>query len=329
LPKSVDKRHKGILPASPKIVFMGTPDFSVPAFNALMEHGHNVLAVVTQPDRPRGRGRHVAFSPVKSAAEKYRLDILQPEDASDQQFVDILRRKAPDLIVVVAFGRILKKDFLEIPHWGALNIHASLLPKYRGAAPIQWAILNGENKTGLTAMRMDEGLDTGPILHQEKVPVLEDETAGRLYDRLAGLSGEFLIKTLDNLAKNRLNNRPQDESQATYAPKIGGSMSMVKWDQPAQVISALIHGLDPWPGSFTIVRGKKIKLFSSRVVEHDHEGRMPGMVLGQSQGALKVETVKGLLLIGELQAPGKRRLAAVDFLRGFPLKKGTVLGGAA
>lgn len=321
--ENLRKRH---FPARPKIIFMGTPDFAVPSLNALLKYGHNVLAVVTQPDRPKGRGRKVVSSPVKRLATEYQLGILQPENASDREFSELIRAKAPDIFIVVAFGQLLTKNLLDIPPWGTLNIHASLLPKYRGAAPIHWAILNKECKTGLTAMRMDEGMDTGPILLQEDVLIGTDETAGQLYERLAGMSGEFLIRTLERMAQDRLKERPQDQTEATYAPKINRRMSLVKWDRPAQDISALIRALDPWPGAFTTLGGKEIKLFSSHVAEEEVHNGIPGRVAGQSEGCLQVETGKGVVLIRELQLPGKRRLPAGDFLRGFSLDKGTVLG---
>jgi len=304
---------------------MGTPEFAVPALKALLENGHDVLAVVTQPDRPRGRGKKMAQSPVKQAATVYGIEVLQPENVSGQQFCQAIRDKAPDLLVVVAFGQILKKEMLGISSWGALNIHASLLPRYRGAAPIQWAIVNNEAKTGLTAMWMDEGLDSGPILLQEEVPILPDETAGQLHDRLSDLTGNFLIRTLADLAKNRIQKRPQDDKASTYAPKIDRRMSQIKWEKPAKTISALVRAFDPWPGAVTKLRGKDIKLFSARVVDEEQIGQ-PGRVKGHEGDGLEVETGKGIVKIGELQMPGRKRLPVKDFLMGFPLKNGTLFG---
>jgi methionyl-tRNA formyltransferase len=322
----MENSHNGNFPDRPEIIFMGTPDFAVPSLKALVQGGHKVISVVTQPDRPRGRGRKIFLSPVKRVAQEYGIKILQPEKASDGQFCDTIRDLEPYLLIVVAFGQILKNNLLTIPHWGALNIHASLLPKYRGAAPIHWAILNNETKTGLTAMRMDEGLDTGPILLQEEVSINEHETAGSLHDRLAGLSGDFIIKTLKSLSENRLKEIHQDPNGATYAPKIDRGMSLIKWDQPADAISGLIRALDPWPGAFTTLKGKEIKLFSSRVTDKEARDEVPGRVAEQSEGVLLVETGKGLIEILELQIPGKKRLPAGDFLRGFVLERGTMLG---
>ena len=304
---------------------MGTPEFSVPALKALIEHGHEVLAVITQPDRPKGRGKKIIPSPVKQVATAYGLEVLQPDKASSPQFCEIIRGKRPYLLVVVAFGQILKKNLLDIPSWGVLNIHASLLPKYRGAAPIQWAIINNEAKTGLTAMQMDEGLDTGPILLQQEVSLMPDETAGQLHNRLAALSGNFLIRTLKDLAENQLREIPQDQTKSTYAPKIDRDMSLVSWQKPAETVSALIRALDPWPGAFTKLRGKDIKIFSSKVADKERIG-LPGRVAGHDEAGLMVETGKGTVKIRELQIPGKRRLSAKDFLRGFPLDIGILLG---
>lgn len=318
--------HRKEVPSRPKIIFMGTPDFSVPCLMALIEKDHRVLAVVTQPDRPKGRGRKMASSPVKKFAEAFQIEVLQPEKASDPRFCDEIRAKDPDLLIVVAFGQILRKNLLHIPSWGALNIHASLLPKYRGAAPIHWAILDNEERTGLTAMRMDEGLDTGPILFQEDIPILADDTAGVLHDRLAHHSGGFLIRTLEGMAEKRFKERPQNQAEATYAPKIGRDMSLIRWDQQAHIVSALIRALDPWPGAYTTVQGKEIKVFSARVAEVAAEDAMPGRVVEQEEDAIYVQAAEGVIEIKELQMPGKKRLAAGDFLRGFPLGKGTILG---
>ena len=312
-------------PARPGIIFMGTPDFAVPALKALVENGHRVLCVITQPDRPRGRGRKILPSSVKKVATGFGLEVLQPVDISTPEFCRLVRLKSPDLFVVVAFGQILRKDFLNIPRWGALNIHASLLPRYRGAAPIHWAILNDERTTGLTAMRMDEGLDSGPILLQEEIPILPHQTAGQLHDHLSEISGDFLLKTLKGLSENCLDETPQDESSATYAPKIDRKMSFVDWKQSARRVSAFIRALDPWPGALARYGGREIKLFSARVGDGGCVGGVPGRVVGYSEGTLQVETGKGVVQIGELQIPGRRRLAAKEFLKGFPLDKDTLL----
>ena len=313
-------------PENFKIIFMGTPEFAVPSLKALIESKYNVIAVITQPDRPKGRGRKLFASPVKQIALDYGIEVLQPERVSTPEFCSEIHRRGPDLVIVTAFGQILKKEFLDIPQWGVINIHASLLPKYRGAAPIHCAILNDEDKTGLTAMKMDTGLDTGPILLQEELSIAPDETAGQLHDRLADLSGRFMIQCMNALEDDRLVETPQDEKSATYASKIDKQMSRVNWDQSAEQISAFIRALDPWPGAFTTCKNKKIKLFSSQVKDEDSDGGgIPGRVKGVTEGSLKVEAGRGIVQIRELQAPGKKRLPAEDFLRGFPIKEKTVL----
>ncbi len=306
---------------------MGTPEFALPTLKALIHHGHEILAVVTQPDRPKGRGRKMVASPVKELAFDHTLEVLQPQRASDEYFCELIKGKEPDLIIVVAFGQIFKKDFLSIPRWGVINIHASLLPKYRGAAPIQWAILNNESQTGLTVMHMDERMDTGPILFQEEVPIIQDETAGQLHDRLALKAGDLIIKALNQMAGNPIKESPQDHSMATYAPKIEKSTFLIDWKQHANRISALIRALDPRPGAYTTIQGKEVKLFSSRVVDEDCLDVVPGKVLRDGEGCLCVETGKGVIEIREVQYSGKKRLTAPDFLRGFSLSEGTILGG--
>jgi methionyl-tRNA formyltransferase len=314
------------LPARPRIVFFGTPAFAVPALEALVRKGHEIRAVVTQPDRPKGRGRRLTAPPVKQQAGLAGLVVLQPEKASDSAFCDLLRSFEPDLFLVIAFGQILKKAVLEVPTWGALNVHASLLPRYRGAAPIHWAVLNNEPMTGLTAMQMDEGLDTGPILHQEEIRIIENETAGELHDRLAEMAGKFVVRTLEALTRGRLEARPQDDRLASYAPKIDRGMARVDWRLPAMKISAFIRALDPWPGATTTLSGKQIKLFSARVVHEGEKSGSPGRVARKTESAFQVETGNGLVEIGALQLPGRKRLPAADFMKGFPVEEGTLLG---
>jgi methionyl-tRNA formyltransferase len=313
-------------PPNPRLVFMGTPEFAIPALKALMDHGHELMAVVTQPDRPKGRGRKMGPPPVKKLAVAHGIDVLQPERASDPIFLGQIMEKAPDLVIVVAFGQLLKKNLIDIPKWGVINIHASLLPKYRGAAPIQWAIINNESKTGLTVMQMDEGMDTGPILFQRELPILKDETAGHLHDRMAAMSGDVIIETLTGMARGQINEVPQDEPLATYAPKIERGDILIDWAKPAVEISGLIRALDPRPGACTLLRGQETKLFSSHVVDEGQLDGMPGRVVKSSKGQIHVETGQGVIGIREIQFPGKRRLTVADFLRGFPLSEGELLG---
>jgi methionyl-tRNA formyltransferase len=313
-------------PGHPRLIFMGTPDFAVPTLNALIAHGHNVLAVVTQPDRPKGRGKRLTAPPVKELALKHRIEVLQPEKASDESFCAQIRAKEPDLIVVVAFGQILRKKLLDIPRWGVINVHGSLLPSLRGAAPIQWTILNDESTTGLTVMQMDEGMDTGPILFQEEVPVLKDETAGQLHDRLAVMAGALMVESLERMFEKIVKATPQDHPKATYAPKIGKDLSLVNWKEEAGKVSARIRGMDPKPGAYTLWQGHEIKIFASTVVDKNQEEGSPGQVLGLREECLVIGTGRGTVGIRELQYAGKNRLPAKEFLRGFSLPEGAVLG---
>jgi methionyl-tRNA formyltransferase len=282
--------------------------------------------VVTQPDRPKGRGKKPAASPVKVLAQEKGIEVLQPEKASEEGFCELIERREPDLILVVAFGQILKKRLLDIPKWGVINVHASLLPKYRGAAPIQRAILNNETETGLTVMLMDEGLDTGPVLFQEKVAILDNETAGHLLDRLAERAGDLMVRSLKHMAQDPVTKKPQDHTGATYAPKLEKALARIDWNQTAARISALIRALDPKPGAYTFFKGHEIKFFSSRVVDGTRKDGIPGRVSGHSKGELIIETGEGSVGIGEIQYPGKKRLPTDAFLRGYSLPEGVRLG---
>ena len=313
-------------PACPRLVFMGTPEFAVPTLRALLDHGYPVMAVVSQPDKPQGRGKRVVASPVKRLALERQVPVLQPEKASAPEFCDQIRGMSPDLIIVVAFGQILRKKLLDIPRWGVVNIHASLLPKLRGAAPIQRAVMNNESVTGLTVMRMDEGMDTGPILLQEEVQMIDDETAGHLHDRLSILAGALMVRALRAIAEAKVEEKPQNSAEATYAPKIDKDVGLVDWSRPGEKVSAFIRALDPKPGAYTLWKGRELKLFSSTVVERKQAGAIPGRVRGQKDGCLVVETGQGTVGIRELQLSGKKKLQAPDFLRGVSIPEGSILG---
>lgn len=314
------------LPARPRLVFMGTPEFAVPTLRALLDHRYPVVAVVTRPDKPQGRGKRIVASPVKRLALERQVPVLQPENASAPEFCDQIQALSPDLIIVVAFGQILRKRLLDIPRWGVVNIHASLLPRLRGAAPIQWAVMNNETRTGLTVMRMDEGLDTGPILVQEAVAMADDETAGRLHDRLSVLAGDLMVRALRAMAEGRVQEEPQNNREATYAPKLDKDIGLVDWSGPATKVSAFIRALDPKPGAYTMWKNQILKLFSSTVVDGNQAGTTPGLVRGRRGGCLVVDTGRGTVGIRELQFPGKKRLPTPDFLRGVSIPEGTVLG---
>jgi methionyl-tRNA formyltransferase len=304
---------------------MGTPDFAVPALVSLVDYGYEVNCVVTRPDRPKGRGRKPSPSAVKEAAEGLGLEVLQPESVNTPEFQKDLERRAPDLILVVAFGRILKGPILSSDRWEVFNIHASLLPRHRGPAPIQWAIFNVEPTTGLTLMRMDSGLDTGPILFQEEMEILPDEPAGSLHDRMAEAAGGFLARTLEAVCGAGVVETPQDEAAATYAPKITREMTLVEWDRPALRVCAQIRALDPAPGARTTFQGSPLKLFTASCAGGTTGKPLPGRVSRMGRGLL-VETADGLVAVGHVQAAGRRRVASSDFLRGFELPAGSRLG---
>lgn len=307
---------------------MGTPDFALPALESLVSSPHQVVGVVTQPDRPKGRGKKVQPSPVKKLALSLGLAVYQPERVKEAGFVDRLRELHPDVIVVVAFGQILPPSVLYLPPCGCVNLHASLLPRYRGAAPIQRAIMNGERETGVTTMLMDEGLDTGDILLQRTVPIYEEDTAGTLHDRLARIGAELLVETLDLMAKGTLVPRPQDHRLATYAPPLTLEDEIIDWRKPARDLYNQIRGLNPWPGARTWWENKVLKVWQAIVSDFPlPSGALPGEVV-LSGRELVVATGKGCLALREVQLEGGKRLPVEDFLRGRLIPAGTVLGKA-
>ena len=312
-------------PSRPKIVFMGTPQFAVPTLRVLIHEKYEILSVVTQPDRPKGRGQKLTPSPVKICAEENNLAILQPKRLDDS-FLNLLVDLKPDLLIVVAFGQIIPGKVLSSAKWGGINIHGSLLPQYRGSAPIQWAVINNEKTTGLTTMFMDEGLDTGPVLMQEEVDILEGETAGMLHDRLSSLAPGLLIGTLEGLANGLIKKRKQDNSFATYATKLTKEQGLINWSWPAERLDGLIRGLDPWPGAFTYYNEKMLKLFGCYLVNKGKAFSAPGKIKGLNERGLEIETGKGSIIVEEIQASGKKRLPVKEFLKGSTLSVGSILG---
>ena len=312
-------------PSRPKIFFLGTPRFAVPTLRALVDEEYEILSVVTQPDRPKGRGQKLTPSPVKVLAKEESLQVLEPERLDDR-FLDVLVSLKPDLLVVVAFGQIIPGEVLGSAKWGGINVHASLLPRYRGSAPIQWAIINNEKKTGLTTMRMDEGLDTGPMLMQQEVDILQGETAGQLHDRLSSLAPGLLIKTLQGLAQGAIEEKRQDDSLATYAPKLKKEQGLIDWSWPSERLCGLIRGLDPWPGAFTYYDGKMLKLFGCFGGDVGRRSSAPGRIRGLADKGLEIETGKGSIIVGEIQSPGKKRMPVKEFLKGSHLGPGSILG---
>jgi methionyl-tRNA formyltransferase len=309
---------------TPKIIFMGTPEFAVPALNALNKDGQNVALVVTQPDRPKGRGRKVFPPPVKEAATNLGYELTQPPSIRTAEFSDLVEKHRPDFIVVVAFGHIIPKNILAIPKIATLNIHGSLLPKYRGPAPIQWSIINGEKETGITIILMDEGLDTGDILLSSKIEIMPDDTSGTLHDRLAQLGADLLIQSLDSFRTKKTNPVPQDHSQTTYAPLLKKNDGRLNWKMTARALEALIRGVTPWPGAFTFHENKRLKIFKARPIFMDTP-ETPGTVIRGFPDELRVATGDGVLSIMEIQGSSGKRLLIKDFLRGYPLTPGTIL----
>ena len=307
-----------------RIVFMGTPDFSVPVLEALVQEGHEVVQVVTQPDKPKGRGKSVLMTPVKEKALALGLPVWQPERIRRPEAVEQLKELAPDVIVVVAFGQILSRQVLDIPRQGCVNVHASLLPKYRGAAPIQWAILDGETCTGVTTMLMDEGIDTGDMLEKMEVPIAPDETGGSLHDKLSRAGAELIRSTLRRLEAGTLVPEPQTEEGTCYARMLTKTMGDIDWNMDAAAIDRLIRGLNPWPSAYTHLDGRTLKIWKAQVREGNPEG-VCGQIVETGRDSISVKTGNGVLVLQEVQLEGKKRMDAGAFLRGFPLKAGTVL----
>jgi methionyl-tRNA formyltransferase len=308
-----------------KVLFLGTSEFSCPSLEALLESAHEVIGVVTQPDRPKGRGQKFAPSPLKSLAVAKNLPVFQPERVRDHSSLEVLKSLHPDLMVVVAYGQILSPAVLAIPPRGCVNVHASLLPKFRGAAPIARAILAGETRTGVTTMLMDPGMDTGPILLTAETSVEESDTQGTLHDRLARMGARLLGQTIEGWEKGTLPPIPQDPSLATYAPKIQKEEGRINWQTPARHLFNLVRAFDPWPGAFTVWAGRILKLFQPRPLEEEAK-EAPGTVAQTSAAGLRVATSDGYLLIRELQLENRPRMGVSEFLRGYPLKPGVRLG---
>jgi methionyl-tRNA formyltransferase len=307
-----------------RIIFMGTPEFAVRALTALHENDRNVVLVVTQPDRRKGRGQLLASPPVKSAALRFGYRVIQPPSIRSAEFSNIIAEHKPDFIVVVAFGHIIAKSILDIPKVATLNIHASLLPKYRGSAPIPWAIIKGEKKTGVTIMRMDEGMDTGDILLSSEIVITPNDSSGTLHERLADLGADLLLQTLKAFETDDIHPVPQDHTQATYAPLLKKNDGIMDWKAPARFLEAFIRGMTPWPGAFTFHGKKRLKIFRAKTIWADASD-LPGTVIKGFPDELWIATGKGVLAILEIQGESGKRLLTKDFLRGYSLPPGTYL----
>ncbi|HWR61360.1 MAG TPA: methionyl-tRNA formyltransferase, partial [Clostridia bacterium] len=309
-----------------RIVFMGTPDFAVPCLKLLIDQQHDIAAVVTQPDRAKGRGKKLALPPVKVLAEEAGIPVYQPERIKAPEFVQVLRDLKPEVMIVVAFGQLLSREILDIPPLGCINVHASLLPKYRGAAPINWCIINGEHTTGVTTMYMDKGMDTGDMILKKETDILENETAGELHDRLMPLGAAVLEETMVLLELGRVPRTPQNESEATYAPIMTKSLGRIDWSRDVKAINNLIRGTYPWPGAFSTYEGRAFKIFKAEAIENVSGNKSCGCISRVSKDSIIVSCGTGSLRITELQFENEKRMDVEAYLRGHEIAVGVILG---
>lgn len=307
-----------------RVIFMGTPDFSVGILEEIIKAGHEVVLAVTQPDKPKGRGNTVQFPPVKETALTHGIEVYQPTKIRDAECVEYLRKYHADIMIVAAFGQILSKEILDMPRYGCVNVHASLLPKYRGAAPIQWAVINGEKVSGVTTMRMDIGIDTGDMIEKVEVPLDKEETGGSLFDRLAEEGAKLCVHTMAEIEAGRATYTKQDESEATHTSMIKKQFGKIDWTKSAVEIERLVRGLNPWPSAYTSLNGKTLKIWRTSVEEAD-SGAKAGTIVSIAKDEIAVQTGKGILLLQEVQLEGKKRMPVDAFLRGYQLEKGALL----
>ena len=308
-----------------KVIFMGTPDFSVGTLEAIIEAGHEVVLAVTQPDKPKGRGKEMQFTPVKECALKHGIPVYQPKRVREPECIEELRKYNADVCVVIAFGQILPKEILEMTPYGCINVHASLLPSYRGAAPIQWAVINGEEVSGVTTMQMDEGLDTGDMLEKIVIPLEAKETGESLHDKLAEAGARLCVQTLEHAQKGLLKPEKQGESPTAYARMLDKKLGDINWENSAVSIERLVRGLNSWPSAYTMWNGKVMKIWEADVVNETTDEK-PGTIVKVEKDAFYVQTGGGLLKIESLQIPGKKRMDTASFLRGYQMKAGEQLG---
>lgn len=309
-----------------RVIFMGTPDFATGTLEEIVKAGHEVVGVITQPDKPKGRGKTMMPTPVKETALKYDLPVYQPKKVRESEFVELLRSLNPDVMVVAAFGQIITKEILDMPKYGCINVHASLLPAYRGAAPIQWAVINGDKESGVTIMQMDEGIDTGDMIEKAVVPIAEDETGGSLFDKLSHTGAKLCVKVLKDLEEGTaVREKQPEESTTPYAKMIDKKMGEVDWKKSAKEIEQLIRGLNPWPSAYTKVHGKTLKIWKANVLSETSQMN-PGQIARVTKDGFAVQTGQGILEIQELQLEGKKRMDTSSFLRGYPLAEGECLG---
>jgi methionyl-tRNA formyltransferase len=311
-----------------RIIFMGTPEFAVPSLESLLNHGFDVVGVVTQPDRPKGRGQVVVASPIKQLAQTQGLPVLQPEKMKSPELLQSLAAWRPDMIAVTAFGRILPKSILDLPTGGCVNVHGSLLPRYRGAAPIQWSLINGDLETGITTMFMDEGMDTGAMLLQRTIPIEPDDTAAELGSRLAMVGGELLVETLQGLANKTVTPQEQDHDKVTYAPLLTKEAGMIDWTQSANGLANRIRGLSPWPGCFTFLRDQRLVICQAKAetekISAAQSGHRPGTIVDENKKEFWVLTGEGTLRVTAVQPANKKRMTVEQFLQGRSIAIGQV-----
>lgn len=306
-----------------KVIFMGTPDFAVPTLEALIEK-HEVLAVVTQPDKPKGRGKKMVFPIVKEKALEHNITVYQPQKVKTPEFVEVLKEYQPDIMVVVAFGQILSEEILNIPKYGCINVHGSILPQYRGAAPIQWSIINGEEFGGVTTMYMAKGLDSGDMILKAEEKIKPDDTYGSLYDRLSVIGADLLIKTLDLIENGEVKRIPQNDDEATFAPMIKPELEHINWNGKNTDIVNLIKGLNPQPVAYTMLNDEKLKIWFAETIDGDYNGE-PGTIVDVRKRDFVVMTAEGAVAVKEVQAQGGKRMSADAYMRGHAIEKGTIL----
>lgn len=308
-----------------KIVFMGTPEFAVPCLQKIIDEGHEVVAVVTQPDKPKGRGKKLAMPPVKELALKYDIPVYQPLKAREESFVDTLKEMNPELIVVVAFGQILPKSILDIPKYGCVNVHASLLPRYRGAAPLNWVIINGEEKTGVTTMYMDEGLDTGDMILKSEIPLDDEITAGELHDKMMIDGAKVLKETIDLIEKGEAPREKQSNEDTCYSPIMNKSLGNIDWKKSAIDIHNLVRGINPWPSAYTTYEGQTMKIWKTKVIDKNSD-KDPGTIISIDKEGINVSTSEGILQIKEIQMAGKKRMEVPEYIKGNNINTDIILG---
>ncbi len=306
---------------------MGTPDFAVPSLEMLINEGYDVAAAVTQPDKPKGRGNRMSAPPVKEFALKHGIEVLQPEKIKTQDFIEQIRALKPDLLITAAYGKILSKDLLDVPVLGCINVHGSLLPAYRGAAPINWAVINGESKTGITIMFTDVGLDTGDMLLRKELAIGPDMNVGELHDKMAVLGAEVLKETLLELKKGTLERIPQEDAASTYAPMMSKELGLIDWNKTAREIHNLVRGTDPWPGAYTFIEGSRMRVWKTSLVPQASDSSRPnGEILKVDDEGILVKCSDENLLIREVQFDSSKRMSVRDYIRGHQINTGETLG---